>query len=478
MEGPKLTWLSQYKGTCAAILTFLGLNLLAIRLDLPSYGTWTGIRPLEEKLRKLEDFARHGEVDAMVLGPSIADFGFSAELYSKLMSEKLGRPYRAFNFSTGAAELSFIPTLYKLAHTVSKPKAIFVVAPVQIKQDEVLSAVYPDYILGHSPIGSYLDNNFLLQLSKLIWSMPIPSKSAAMRDLMLFGRYKNLVGQGMDTYDISEYGDRLSYSAGMVGLEVMAKERGEHQGNVKPLPPSNDFQSFGARTAYFANIAIKAMDSVRNMSAENGQKIYLVAHASSTVLSDVPISNPDYLIGRAHYFDVLAGMLGSPLLNPLDDMRLPDYALMDASHLNIYGAEMFTEAVFQIGEGAVGLVKSPEDHIEAISLEPIRAKSPTFNTWSAVILREKDTRYRSLRCRFVNNFAVPALPVSDLYFALRMPDGSDVIAPANKLATGEYEARLDLPPSVTRQVLIFRLLYGERKDPLSAPMAGYTWSKG
>ena len=476
MDGLLVHYFSQYRVTCTVILTFLGLNLLAVSLDLPSYGTWTGIRPLEEKLQKLEEFARKGDIDAIVLGPSISDFGFSAEYYSQRMSEKLKLPYRMFNFSTGAAELSFMPSLYRLAHTVARPKAIFISTPVQGKRDEVLSPVYPDFIARRSPIGSYLDNNLLLQMSKMVWSLPIPKGSAALRDLIMYGQYKNLVGQGSDTYPVTEYGDRLSYSAGMSGLDIMTKERMEHQGNVTPLAPSSDFGSLIARQTYFANIAIKAMDDLRNMASKNDEEVFVISHASATILSDTPIENTDYLAGRDHYFEVLAGMLGAPLLNPLNDMRIPDYAIMDASHLNIYGSKMFTEAIYQVGNGATLVKKSPDNPVEAASLAPIRARDNTFNTWSAVIVLENGVHYTSLKCRFVNNFAVPALPETNLYFGLRMPDGTDVIVPAHKLATGDYEASLNLAPSVTRQVLIFRLLYAERKEPLNAPMESYEWT--
>lgn len=74
------------------LVTIICTNILMGLSALPNYGVWTGIRPLEDKLKKLEEFVKEGPVDAIVLGSFIADFGFSAELYSRLMSEKLGIP--------------------------------------------------------------------------------------------------------------------------------------------------------------------------------------------------------------------------------------------------------------------------------------------------------------------------------------------------------------------------------------------------
>lgn len=60
------------------LLTLLLINVVVSRASLPHYASWTGIRPLEEKLETLEAFARRGPVDAVFIGSSISDFGVSA----------------------------------------------------------------------------------------------------------------------------------------------------------------------------------------------------------------------------------------------------------------------------------------------------------------------------------------------------------------------------------------------------------------
>ena len=101
------------------------------RAGLPGYGTWTGIRPLENKMAQLEAFCAQGGVDGLALGSSIVDFGFSAELFSRLMTQHTGREYRVFNFATGGAEPRTLPKVYRFARTVCKPRAIFVIAPAE-----------------------------------------------------------------------------------------------------------------------------------------------------------------------------------------------------------------------------------------------------------------------------------------------------------------------------------------------------------
>jgi len=72
-------------GLSSFTLAFGLIVLLGSVVKVPDYGTWTGIRPLETKLEQLEKFARGKEVDAVFLGSSIVDFGFSADLSSRLI---------------------------------------------------------------------------------------------------------------------------------------------------------------------------------------------------------------------------------------------------------------------------------------------------------------------------------------------------------------------------------------------------------
>src|SRR5215212_2354379 len=107
-----------------ATVALVAINAVVAAKDLPEYGTWTGIRPLEEKLHKLERYAEDGPVDAVVVGSSIPDFGISARVLSEQMTGYTGSPYRAFNFSSGGSEVVTLPKLYRLLRTVAKPRTL------------------------------------------------------------------------------------------------------------------------------------------------------------------------------------------------------------------------------------------------------------------------------------------------------------------------------------------------------------------
>lgn len=468
--------LSKLTPLLAVIFVLALVNFFMGRAELPTYGVWTGIRPIEEKIGKLEKFAKEGPVDALILGSSVADFGFSAELYSELMSEKLGRPYRVFNFSTGAAELVTIPTLYRIARTVVRPKAIFLINPVQFKRSEIISPNSPDYILNHAPIGAALENSIKLHLSKLVWTMPIVEKAAALRELVLFGRYQNLVGAGMDTYLVTAHGDRISYTAGQAEISHMSRLRRAYEDQIKPLKDISIQELTHIERYFFPSIDLKAMAELKDIARTDDLKIVVLAHSPAGALWKTPIENAEYEVGRAQYFNTLTKSVGGTLINPLDGLGIPDYAVMEDTHLNTHGAHIYTRAIFQtensLGDGNPSRI----DDFEQASLEPARAKESTFNAWSAIVLREQNVVSKSLKCRFVQSIAVPALPPSDLFFALRMPDGTDMIAPARQLSSGEYEANFELKKSDRKQALIFRLLYGAAKSPVNAPLASYIWT--
>jgi hypothetical protein len=190
----------------------------------------------------------------------------------------------------------------------------------------------------------------------------------------------------------------------------------------------------------------------------------------------MPTANSDYKKGRAQYFETLARSVNGELFNPLEDLSVPDFAVMEDTHLNTYGAYIYTNAAFQSQNSSAYSNVSDSNEIEQASLESVRSGDETFNSWSAIVMRERGERDKALRCSFVQNFAVPPIPATDLYFALRMADGSDIIAPARKLASGEYEADIALNKIDKRQTSVFRLVYGsEKKLPLNAPLRHCAW---
>jgi len=138
--------LSAFAGVVGACFAFFS------SLDLPTTGRGRASAPRAQG-GDARELRPGGELDAIVVGSSIVDFGFSAELFSKLMSAHLGREYRMFNFASGGAEPRTLPALYRFARLAGKPKAVFVLAPAEPKLRNTVYERSPDYTLQNAPVA-------------------------------------------------------------------------------------------------------------------------------------------------------------------------------------------------------------------------------------------------------------------------------------------------------------------------------------
>lgn len=447
------------------VLPALMLNELVSRLDLPDYGTWTGIRPLDEKLRRLEAFGRAGEVDALVLGSSVADFGLCTERLSERLSSASGRPYRCFNFSTGAAEVASFPLLYRLARTVAKPRLLLLVLPASARREdrprEEIKET-PEYFLARAPVGRALRSEALLQASKRLWSVPVVRHATALREWLCFGSFRGLKGAGADLYPLAPGGSRVSYTYDHSGanLEHWARTFGA---SLELLEASGD--------RLLSREDLEGLTELKALAARDGFELAVAAHSPAAALLHGTSLSDAARRGRRRYLEGVARRLGARLYDFLDEFRLERFAIADYIHLNHYGASAYADA---LAAAMTGAALPP----------PVRPRLPdldrddplTFNAFSFVLLRDGQGEGTRLALRFVRSIAVPPLVEAPLLVALRLPDGSDAVVPAVRGADGEIVAAfagLDRAPGV----LVGRLLTeaGGRRVALNQPLAAYRW---
>jgi hypothetical protein len=452
------------------VATLTVANTVIGWFDLPNYGVWTGIRPLEDKLDKLHQFVSDGPVDAIVFGSSIADFGFSAQLYSELMSKKLGYPYRVFNFSSGGVEASSVPAFLKLALTEAKPKEVILVLPAQYKRPNKILEESPDHALAVAPVGQHLESLSMLSFYRWFWRQPIAIGAAALRDQFLYGGYHNLKLAGGDTYEVTAWGDRISFQPIQDKVNVQ-RLRKVYEENIIPYTDekNNSDRSTAVLDHFLPIVDIEAMRTLHDMADEHDFKISIFAHASAATLLDYPSSDARYRQGRQEYFDALASLVNTKPVYILDNVAMPYFALMDDTHLNHYGAGLLTQAIFD----SMGVSRLPPNSINQSVFATVRKDDPTFNTWAAVLVMPAGKAVPTLTCRFVKGLAVPVFPVDHLYMALRLADGVDRIAPAVKVGDQIYTAAINLPPLNKEQIGLFRLLYkrGDKLEETSSPLA-------
>lgn len=203
---------------------FFALLLLAnFAVDpsiLPDYGTWTGVIPLEQKLRLLEDFARGGPVDALVLSSSLGDHGLSAAALSEELGRSRGQAWRAFNFSSGGADIPSSLLLYRLARTVARPRLVMVVTPADRSIGDAPNPRGPESVLAQAPVAAVVRHPPALLVARWFWSSPLVRAAAPLRDYALHGRFADAPASHSDFYPLAEHGDTLNFNLDVSGLEA------------------------------------------------------------------------------------------------------------------------------------------------------------------------------------------------------------------------------------------------------------------
>jgi hypothetical protein len=431
-------------------------------------------------LEMLQAFNADGGVDALVVGSSIADFGFSTALFSELKTQSEGRPYRAFNFATGGAELRTLPKMYRIARTVAVPKAVFVVAPAQQKLGEEMARQGPDYALSNAPVSEVLQYPLLLSMSRLMWSLPPLRNASALRELMLYGDFRGhqrTVGQA---YPLNTNGDRISYLMTWKKNDLAPLKR-QIESAIAPLSEaaaeaSTESRAAAAASQYFAKVDVSALRELRDLVEGDGGRVYVYAHAAAATLWRGPNANPRYASARRDYFHALASELGATLIDPTPVVVIPEYAVSDTTHLNTHGAQMYTHAAFA-AQQSIGTSTSKLPPIEPPPDGLLPTADKTFNQVSALITRPPNQAHPLLRFRMLISPAAPTLPAEEFFVALRTPANVDVVVPATAIGPSDFIAEVSLPAAPQTQGLVLRLLIadGPRMQALSNPVADYEW---
>jgi hypothetical protein len=467
------------------VLPFVGALLAVVVLAnqlvgaarLPEYGTWTGLRPLEAKLRQLTRFAADGPVDAVVLGSSIADTGFSAERFSELMSAELARPYRVFNFSTGGAEVASLPNLYRLMRTAASPRTVMIVMPAGIRRGEGLLPHMPDSALEQAPVRRSLRNQPMLQLEKHLWDLPIVRFASPLRDRLLYGSYRSFEVGIIDVYHVSAWGDRLLYGfesplADVIRLRGLFAEQ-----LAEPVDDGGNLER------YFNGTDISALRELRALATADSVELVIIAHAPAAILSEAPVQDPGYRRRQAAFFQTMAAALDAPLVYALDDFWVPRYATGDTNHINMYGAQVFTEWVTRalLGrEPAAGSLDATLARRDWPSpdLTRIRSDDRSLNPFAGIVLRERPELGSTLTVEIVQDYTRNRIPPDPIFLSLRLPNNVDLVAPAVRTSNDVVRASFPNLPAEPQQVLVARIV---RKDgdafvAASTPMAQYGWS--
>lgn len=324
-------------------------NGVVKRMALPTYGAWTGNVPLENKIKLLRQFAADGPIDAVVMGSSSADQGFSAQTFSTEMSHRLGRPVRVFNMATGAGDWQMFPILYQLTRLYAAPQRLYILHSVNTGTGNdhlALNTPWPDGQFMHSSAGRFFKSPTLYKISAAFWLSSLINDGGAARDLFLYGIYRNAPSSSLLNYPASAYGDKIShmfmhdpkdfdsYRATLERTVIKAASLFQDQSISHNCKSSNPF---------FSNDDLHAIAELSVLLHRDGVKLTVVAHDTPAAYS---LQSPEFERAKKIYYEQAI----KECLNP-DELVYPvafipqRYETEDIQHLNVYGARRITRQI-------------------------------------------------------------------------------------------------------------------------------------
>lgn len=374
-------------------------------LNLPDYGSWTGLRSIEIKLKLYEEFASKGDVDAVIIGSFISDFGFSAERFSELMSEKNGKPYRVFNFSIGGAEL---PTIYKILNfilCVKKPKELYLVNPLgkEVEGGE-FNVNSPDFILKTSPAGNFVNNPFLLKLSYYFFYKSFLNDLMALKDKLIYGKYIHLQSGYLDVYSFSSHGDLQSYEVWFDanGIENTKKYLDDIWHNYSKIFQGSENIDI---KKFYQTYQLEYLENIISTCKKNEINVLYIPH--DTYIGYMS-KNKDVTILKNRIHSEIANKYNLKIHSLIGLLELNELHASEPVHFNLYSAMEFSEKLF--------------NQMHSIQTD----SSQKYNYDTSLYLRENAERLlfgqmlfksgknkkKKLNIEFMKNWQVPFFPSS------------------------------------------------------------------
>lgn len=355
----RFSWLSLICFFSCFLVVPLYVNWRLRRINLPDYATWNGgLRDLDYKFRQLEWISERGTVDSIFLGSSVQDGGVSAEAFTEELQKLHVKESNSYNFALPAVGPAFWPSIYRLIRLTTKPKRIFVGSgvtglgardPSRLKiiagpklprkageGKFLLNAV--DYFSG-SPAGQVVQNSFFLKFMVDFWRTPILEKSAAIKDLFVFGRFASLPGSSSDFIARSGHGDGISYFFSPYLKIIQDWRRNYKEGLrvtadcIKTAPTDEE-----RKLCFFTDDDLRAINEFLFLAKKDGVEVIYVPLESTAGFLPVVRADPTIMEDRRLWHTEFARVYHLPMLYFLDDFVIYPFELADGVHLNYLAA--------------------------------------------------------------------------------------------------------------------------------------------
>jgi hypothetical protein len=335
MVGRRKIILSWVALVLPVVAIFFVANAIVSRMDLPLYGTWTGLRPLEEKLERYRTVTQEGKADCIFLGSSLTESGCAVTEVNAQMDAH-GDTRRFFNLAEGGAHLQTQLTVYRMSRLIHRPREVVVGVLIMGTDSDyyVDSDELPMRAMKLAPVGKYLRSDNLLRLSYEAWRQPLSRDAAPVRDLLLYGRFASRRFDYTDHHGRNGMGDLVSHvvsldPGGAQQQAIQQRQRlvdmWERAGSVKEFLK----REWPARLAVLRKIKALAQEDQARLVLYPVLTAYMAVHEDRVILD------------RANNIvKALARELDCEALPFPEASALLPCEMLDPAHFNRAGAEV------------------------------------------------------------------------------------------------------------------------------------------
>lgn len=461
-----LSWLALFL-PAAAILA--GANALISAARLPLYGTFTGLRPLEEKLETYRNITREGRANAILLGSSLTESGCAVtEINAHL--EKHGDKRRFFNLAEGGAHLQTQLTVYRMARLIYRPKEIVVgVLVIGTDSDYYMdSGELPMQAMKRAPVGSSLRSDWRLHLAFEAWRLPVLRDAAPLRDLLLHGSFVNRRFDYTDHHGRNEMGDLVSHAV------CLDPEDARLQAEQQRLRLLSMWNSAGSPRQFLQTewpMRLALLRKLKAVADTDGARLslYPVFTAYMAVHEDREILHVSNSIIKALAAELDCKAITYPKVSPLRP-----YEMLDAAHFNRAGARTTGARLAAALTKTLPPQQTPVDFPQPSSYPSHR--DPAWSSFPTTISHPKSAG-ELLEIEFKQGWNIPTLK-EDTPLALMacLPSGDKVRLPTRSCAPAVIQVSLHKHLPLERDaVLLVSPVDARTGISLGIPIQNYRW---
>ena|GEM_PF-5572671 len=460
-----------------AIAVFIACNVLLTFFELPLYGTWSGLRPLEEKLELYEQATKQRLTDKIILGSSLTEAGCSAKTLNEWLL-KHGQDGGYFNLAEGGAHLQTQVVVYRISRAIARPKTVLLGVLIMGTDSDYFASEDepPVKIMKKSPAGAMLDSDLGLAASYRVWQLPIFKFAAPVRDLVIYGDFKNRVFDYTDHQGRNKYGDLLPYA---VCYDI---EKATSYADTQKQRLLNMWRLAGTAGRFVENewpVRMKRLAHLKSLTEKDGASLmlypimpgYMAMHEDEVLLE---IQNET--------IKELARRLACQYITFEKPAQVRPYELVDPVHLNRHGSEFMARriAAAMLQQDEALNAEQPTPRFLSPRKYPTDKKASGWGKFTSAIVKHNIKSGDTLDIHLLQGWNIPKLPIKkSVKVKVFYPNGMQEILPAQiKSSDGiavQFGPDSEINKNQNNEVVLLISILDAKGKVINIPLKDYSW---